>query len=92
MALAEALTAVGDTEGAIREWEQVLTSHSYARAKVQYAELLQKRGDRDRARRELQEVVDDDVHAPRFDRQREKVWVRHARWLLAKDNGHDFSA
>jgi len=87
-ALAEALTAVGETDAAIREWEQVLVSHSYARAKVQYAELLQKRGDVARARQELQEVVNDDAHAPRFDRQREKVWVRRAQRLLSKLEGH----
>jgi len=89
MALAEALTAVGESDAAIREWEQVLVSHSYARAKVQFAELLQKRGDLSRARQELQEVVNDDAHAPRFDRQREKVWVRRAKWLLSKREGHD---
>lgn len=82
MALAEALTALGDADGACRLWEQVLEHHSYARAKVQFAELALKRGHRDRARAELEEVVADDEFAPKFQRQREKVWVHRARTLL----------
>ncbi|HAB17419.1 MAG TPA: tetratricopeptide repeat protein [Verrucomicrobiota bacterium] len=82
MALAEALTALGDQEAALREWEIVLGSHGYARAKVQFAELVLGRGDRDRAKRELQEVISDDAHAPKFQRAREKVWVRRAHSLL----------
>jgi hypothetical protein len=82
MALAEALAALGQADAAIREWEVVLGSHGYARAKVQYAELVLARGDRDRARKELQEVVEDDAHAPKFEREREKVWVRRANSLL----------
>ncbi|MBN8246387.1 MAG: hypothetical protein J0L84_02970, partial [Verrucomicrobia bacterium] len=76
------LAALGDTEGAYRLWEQVLAQHSYARAKVQFAELALKRGQKDRARAELEEVVSDDEFAPKFQRQREKVWVHRARTLL----------
>ncbi len=82
MTLAETLTAMGDRDGACREWEIILSSHGYARARVQYAELILARGDRERARRELQEVVNDDAHAPKFEREREKVWVRRAQSLL----------
>ncbi len=84
MALAEALTALGDQNTATREWEQVLSNHGYARAKVQYAELILGRGDRVRAKKELEEVVADDAHAPKFEREREKVWVRRASSLLRR--------
>ncbi|MBL9173585.1 MAG: tetratricopeptide repeat protein [Verrucomicrobiales bacterium] len=82
MALAEVQTAVGDAEAAFRTWEFVLANHSYARAKVQFAGLLLRRGEVERARRELDEVVSDDEFAPKFQRRREKVWVAKARQLL----------
>jgi len=82
MTLAETLTALGDRDGAFREWEHVLANHGYARARVQFAELILARGDRERARHELQELINDDAHAPKFEREREKVWVRRAQSLL----------
>jgi tetratricopeptide (TPR) repeat protein len=84
MALAETQTALGDKESAFRSWQRVLASHSYPRARVQLAELLVERGDREAARRELSEVIEDDQHAPRFQRQREKPWVRRAQALLGR--------
>lgn len=82
MALAETQTALGNRDAAFATWQQILSTHGYARAKVQFAELLLQRGESDRARRELQEVISDDEHAPKFQREREKVWVRRARSLL----------
>lgn len=81
MALAEVQTALGDRDAAYRTWEYVLTQHSYSRAKVQFAELLLQRGEKERALTELDEVVSDDQFAPKFQRQREKVWVNRARAL-----------
>lgn len=84
MALAEAQTALGDKDSAFQAWQRVLANHGYARAKVQYAELLIERGDKPGARRELAEVIQDDQHAPKFQRQREKVWVNRAKSLLGR--------
>src|SRR5262249_8343389 len=39
MALAETLTALGETDAAMKIWQQVTENHSYPRAKVQLAEL-----------------------------------------------------
>ena len=39
MALAETLTALGETDSALKIWQHVTAEHSYARAKVQLAEL-----------------------------------------------------
>src|SRR6266576_3627665 len=39
MALAETQAALGETEAAIATWKKVLEDHSYARARVQLAEL-----------------------------------------------------
>ena len=84
MALAETLTALGETDAALNVWLQVNASHSYARAKVQLAELYLQKKQPDLARTGLQEVIADDDHAPPFQRRRERVWVRRARSLLAQ--------
>src|SRR5437773_4473764 len=84
MALAETRAALGDTDAAIATWKRVLEHHSYARARVQLAELYLRTQQMEPARAELKEVVTDDVHAPAFQRKRERVWVRRARALLRK--------
>jgi tetratricopeptide (TPR) repeat protein len=84
MALAETLTALGDTDGALKIWQQVTAEHSYARAKVQLAELYLAKGQPDPARSELKDVLSDDQHAPAFQRKRDRVWVRRAKGLMGK--------
>ena len=84
MALAETLTALGDTDAALQIWRQVTENHSYPRAKVQLAELYLARNEPELARAELQTVVSDDAYAPTFQRRRDRVWVRRARSLLGR--------
>ena len=84
MALAESQSALGETDAAIATWQRVLQDHSYARARVQLAELHLQKQQPDAARAELREVVADDAHAPAFQRKRERPWVRRARALLRK--------
>ena len=84
MALAETQTALGETDGAIATWKRVLEDHSYARARVQLAELYLQKQELAAARTELKEVVADDAHAPAFQRRRERVWVRRAKALLRR--------
>ncbi|MGD0253054.1 MAG: tetratricopeptide repeat protein [Verrucomicrobiota bacterium] len=84
MALAETLTALGETDAAMKIWQQVTAEHSYARAKVQLAELYIAKNQPDLARPELKDVVADDVHAPAFQRKRDRVWVRRAKSLMGK--------
>src|SRR6266478_6735199 len=74
MALAETLTAMGEQKGAMEICEQVTAGHSYPRAN----------GQMDLARVELKDVMSDDVHAPVFQRKRDRVWVRRARGLARK--------
>ena len=83
MALAEACASTGDVASALVAWEQVNRHHSYPRARVQYAEMLFSRGQRDAAMALVQEVIEDDEHAPRFQRVRDKRWIRRARRLLS---------
>jgi len=84
MALAENLTALGETDDAMHIWKQVTENHSYPRAKFQLAELYLAKNQPDLARTELREVVADDVHAPAFQRKRDRVWVRRAKGLMRK--------
>ena len=84
MAMAETLTALGETDNAILYWQHVTQHHSYPRAKVQLAELYLTKDQPNPARKELQEVVADDAHAPAFQRKRDRVWVWKAKSLLGK--------
>jgi hypothetical protein len=84
MALAETLTAVGETDAALNLWKQVTENHSYPRAKVQLAEIYMVRSQTELARTQLHDVVADDAHAPTYQRRRDRVWVRRARSLLRK--------
>lgn len=81
MALAETQMALGQTEAAIQTWESVLENHSYARARVQLAEMYAAKGGTAKALDQVREVIDSDPHAPAFDRKRNRVWLRRARTL-----------
>jgi len=82
MALAETFSALGQTDAAWVLWKQVTESHSYPRAKVQLAEIYLATNQAALARAELHDVIADDVHAPAFQRQRDRVWVRKAKGLM----------
>lgn len=82
MALAECHSVLGDKAAALATWRRVLENNSYARARVQYAELMVEQGDREKAKKELQEVLEDDAHAPAFQRKRDRFWVRRATAAL----------
>ncbi len=84
MALAETLTALGETDAALKVWQQVTENHSYPRAKVQLAELYLAKNMAEPARTELLDVLADDPHAPAFQRKRDRVWVRRAKGLMRK--------
>ena len=84
MALAETLTALDQKEAALTIWKQVTENHSYPRAKVQLAELHLAGNQPELARSELREVLDDDIHAPAFQRKRDRVWIRRAKGLMRK--------
>ena len=84
MALAETLAALGETDAALSLWKQVTENHAYPRAKVQLAELYLARNQLDLARAEVREVLAEDIHAPAFQRKRDRVWVRRANSLLRK--------
>jgi tetratricopeptide (TPR) repeat protein len=81
MTLAETQVVAGQTDAALATWRQVLALYQYSRARVQFAELLAKAGDRDEAIRQLDEVISEAGFAPKFQRKREAVWVDRAKAL-----------
>lgn len=84
MALAETYSVVGETDKAIATWQRVVENYSYARARVELAELYLTAGQPNLARGRLQEAVADDAHAPAFGRRHERFWIKRAKKLLAK--------
>ncbi len=84
MAYAETLRALGQRDRAIAVFEQVTENHSYARARVQLAELYLEAGRAADARQQIDEVLADSRHAPAFQRRRERTWVRKAKALRAR--------
>lgn len=82
MALAETQSALGQGDAAIATWEQVVSQHSHARARVQLAELLAASGQAQRARVLAEEVVADDTVAPDYQRRQEQPWVVRAKKLV----------
>src|SRR5262245_7529812 len=79
MALAETLTALGETDNAMLYWQHITANHAYPRAKVQLAELYLARGKTAEARAELDDVLHDDPHTPPFQRKRDRPWIRRAK-------------
>lgn len=84
MALAETLTALGETDNALLYWQHITQNHSYPRAKVQLAELYIAKQQNDLARAQLNDVVADDIHAPAFQRKRDRMWVLRVKALMLK--------
>lgn len=82
MALAESLGALGQIDRAISVWERIVDQHSYARARVQLAELYHSKNEDAKARAQAEEVLADDVHTPTFQRKRDRIWIRRAKKLL----------
>lgn len=82
MALAECYAATGQTEKAAVAWQHVAEHYSYARARVQLAELDLAAGRKDAAVARLKEVVADAAHAPAFEQEHERPWNKRARRLL----------
>ena len=82
MCLAEIYRKLGRADDSIKAWEMVLGKNAYARAKVQLAELLLERGEKDRAHNLLKEAISEHEFAPKFAKASEKTWIKRAKGLL----------
>ena len=83
MDLAETYAALGNQDKALQAWLEVVGNYSYARARVELAQIYLARGEHPLAKAKLQEAIADDVHAPAFERRQERVWVKRAKKLKA---------
>ena len=80
MAYAETLTALKEADAALNVWQHVVENHSYPRAKVQLADLYIARKDFTAARAQLNDVINDDAHAPsEQQRRRDRVWIKRKK-------------
>lgn len=82
MALAETYGVLGEKDKAMATWQHVIDNYSYARARVELAELHLASGNPALAKAKLEEAVADDVHAPAFERRHERFWIKRAKKLL----------
>ena len=84
MAYAETLAKLNRRDDAIGAWQEVLQSHSYARARAQLAELYLEKGMKEEAKGELTELLADEAHTAAFERKRDRVWIRKAKAMLKR--------
>ena len=82
MAYAETLDKLGQKDASLATWKSVLEHHSYARARVQLAQLHAERGEKDLAKKELSDFLADETHGVSFQKQRDKLWMKKAKALL----------
>ena len=72
----------GNFTDACNLYEYFLRRHSYTEVQLEYAQVLLQSGKADAGRKALEELIRDAEHAPKFQRQRDRRWVREAKRLL----------
>jgi len=82
VALARALEASGRRDDAFAACERALAISSIPEVVCMHATMLRDRGERDRARTELERLVREANAFPHFQPARDKQWIRAARKML----------
>jgi hypothetical protein len=80
---ARALEGEGNTAKALEEYRALTAYFAGAEAPVRYAQLLQREGQRDEARRVLSELTDHARHAPHHYRKTQAEWLAMASRQLS---------
>lgn len=80
---ARAVEDCGDVAAALHEYETVAQGYPGEEARVRYALLLRRDGQRARARAVLQEVLDRSDAAPKYYQREQRDWIEAARRELA---------
>jgi len=80
--LAETYAALGRTDDAAAAYEAILSRTTISRAYYGYGKLLAERGEKDRARKMLREILAKQAALPRYLRRQERPWLRRAKALL----------
>jgi hypothetical protein len=84
--LAETYAALGRTDDSAAAYEAILGRTTISRAYYGYGKLLAERGEKDRARKMLREILAKQAALPRYLRRQERPWLRRAKALL-KEHG-----
>lgn len=79
---ARALALQGKNDEALLQYEKVLPKYPGEEARCRYALFLQTLGQKERARRVFQEIVDSVRGAPPYYRSRQREWLKIARQNL----------
>ena len=88
MALAETLSAVGEQTPRWKSGSTGDGNHSYPRAaRCNWPGCMCHENQPDLARVELRDALADDIHAPKYQRRRDRVWVRRAKSVARKLGG-----
>ena len=80
--LAETYAALGRADDAAAAYEAILSRTTISRAYYGYGKLLAERGEKDRARKMLREILAKQAALPRYLRRQERPWLRRAKSLL----------
>ncbi len=72
----------GNFTDACNLYAYFLRKHSYTEVQLEYARALRQSGQGGEGRQVLEELIRDAEHAPKFQRQRDRGWVREAKRLL----------
>ena len=78
----EKLTKLGQKDAALAAWKNVLENHTYARARVQLARLYLERGEKELAKKELNDFLVDAGYGVSFQKKLDKPWIRQAKGML----------
>ncbi len=79
---ARALSLVGRTDDALRQYEKVVPRYPGEEARCRFAILLQQIGHHDRAQALFREIIDSVKHSPGYYRSRQREWYRIAKEQL----------
>lgn len=85
LALARCYHGAGEDQAAIAAYKKVLSQSDFAEARYNLAELLIARGDKDEAKRHLEDLIKEAAIAdlPSYQSRQEKKWVKKAKARLA---------
>ena len=76
---ARAVEASGDTQAALHEYEALVQGFPGEEARVRFAQLLERSGQRERAAELLRDVVKRASLAPKYYQREQRAWVERAK-------------
>jgi len=84
--LAETYAALGRSDDAAAAYEAILSRTTISRAYYGYGRLLAERGEKEKARKMMREILAKQAALPRYLRRQERPWLRRAKASLKELN------